>query len=201
MTAASGIVHDEFHSRDFTKTGGTMEMVQLWVNLPAKHKMSGPKYQTLRASDIPSVKLPDEAGYVRVIAGDYEGVRGPAHTFTPLSVWDVRVYKGRSAAFVVPEGHTLALMLLHGSVLVNGAESARETQMVLLGREGTDLRVEADSESSFLILSGEPINEPVVGYGPFVMNSENEIRQAISDFNSGNFGVLSEDAKRHVVAG
>jgi quercetin 2,3-dioxygenase len=187
MTAASGILHDEFHSHDFTRTGGVLEMVQLWVNLPAKDKMSAPRYQNLRDHDIPAVELPDGAGKVRVIAGAYGGQHGPALTFTSIDIWDVRLNQGHVAKFAVTEGRTLALIVLHGSVLVNGIQVAREAQMVLLDRRGTDLSIEANADAVFLILSGEPIDEPVVGYGPFVMNSEAEIRQAISDFNNGKF--------------
>jgi hypothetical protein len=190
MTAASGILHDEFHSPAFTKSGGNLEMVQLWVNLPAKEKMSAPGYQTLLDGEIPSVALPDGAGKVRVIAGDYLGHRGPARTFTPIDVWDVQLKQGRSAEFAVTEGHTLAVVVLHGTVMLNGAEVAREAQMVLLERAGTDFSIEANSDARLLVLSGEPLDEPVVGYGPFVMNSEQEIRQAMTDFNSGKFGQM-----------
>jgi hypothetical protein len=190
MTAASGILHDEFHSPAFTKSGGNLEMVQLWVNLPAKEKMSAPGYQTLLDGEIPSVALPDGAGKVRVIAGDYLGHRGPARTFTPIDVWDVQLKQGRSAEFAVTEGHTLAVIVLHGTVMLNGAEVAREAQMVLLDRAGTDFSIEANNDARLLLLSGEPLDEPVVGYGPFVMNSEQEIRQAMTDFNSGKFGQM-----------
>jgi len=188
MTAASGILHEEFHSRDFTRTGGTLEMVQLWVNLPAKNKMAAPGYQTLLAADIPSVELPDGAGRMRVIAGEFDGHRGPARTFTPMDVWDVRLNAGKPAEFTLPEGRTLALVVLKGAVLVNGTPVAREAQMVVLAREGHVVTFEAESDATVLLLSGEPIDEPIVGYGPFVMNTEEEIEQAITDFNSGRFG-------------
>ena len=191
MTAASGILHEEFHSREFTRTGGTLEMVQLWVNLPAKDKMSAPGYQTLLNRDIPSIELPDNAGNVRVIAGEYAGHRGPAHTFTPIDVWDVRLNQGHIAEFAVPDGRTLALIVLRGTVLVNGSQVAREAQMVMLDRVGRDVSMEANSDATVLLLSGEPIDEPVVGYGPFVMNSETEIEQAMTDFNSGKFGQMA----------
>ncbi len=187
MTAASGILHEEFHSRDFTRTGGTLEMVQLWVNLPAKNKMAAPGYQTLLAADIPSVELPDRAGRVRVIAGEFDGHRGPARTFTPMDVCDVRLNAGKPAEFTLPEGRTLALVVLKGAVLVNGTPVAREAQMVVLAREGHVVTLEAESDATVLLLSGEPIDEPIVGYGPFVMNTEEEIEQAITDFNSGRF--------------
>jgi len=191
MTAASGILHDEFHSNDFTRNGGLLEMVQLWVNLPAKHKMSAPRYQTLVSAAIPSVELPNGAGRVRVIAGEYLGSRGPAQTFTPIDVWDLQIKQGQEAELPVAAGRTLALIVLHGTVLVNGSEIAREAQMVLLDRAGRDVAIEANSDATLLLLSGEPIDEPVVGYGPFVMNTESEIRQAIDDFNSGKFGHIA----------
>ena len=188
MTAASGILHDEFHSREFTRTGGTLEMVQLWVNLPAKDKMSAPGYQTLLDRDVPAVALPDGAGTVRVIAGAFDGHRGPARTFTPMDVWDIRLNRGKQARFSLPEGRTLALIVLRGTVLVNGAEVAREAQMALLDRAGTEASIEANGDATVLLLSGEPIDEPVVGYGPFVMNTDAEIARAVQDFNSGRFG-------------
>ena len=191
MTAASGILHEEFHSHDFTRTGGTLEMVQLWVNLPASDKMSAPGYQTLLDQDIPSVDLPDGGGKVRVIAGEYDGHRGPAHTFTSIDVWDVRLNQGHATGFVVAEGRTLALIVLRGTVLVNGTQVAREAQMVMLERAGSDVQVEANSDATFLLLSGEPIDEPIVGYGPFVMNTQDEISQAMADFNNGKFGQMA----------
>jgi quercetin 2,3-dioxygenase len=188
MTAGAGILHEEFHSREFTKTGGTLEMVQLWVNLPAQQKMTAPGYQTILASDIPSTALPDDAGRVRVIAGDYEGRRGPAHTFTPMDVWDLQLKRGRAANFTLPAGRSLALVVLHGEVLVNGDQLAGEAKLVLLDRDGTDVEIEARSDATVLLLSGEPIDEPVVAHGPFVMNTAEEIHQAVLDFNSGHFG-------------
>jgi len=188
MTAGSGLVHEEFHGRQFARRGGRFEMVQLWVNLPAKNKMAAPGYQTLLAADIPSVELPDRAGRVRVIAGEFDGHRGPARTFTPMDVWDVRLNAGKPAEFTLPEGRTLALVVLKGAVLVNGTPVAREAQMVVLAREGHVVTLEAESDATVLLLSGEPIDEPIVGYGPFVMNTEEEIEQAITDFNSGRFG-------------
>ena len=187
MTAGGGIVHEEFHSHEFTRRGGIIEMVQLWVNLPAKHKMTPPRYQTLLDAHIPSIALPDAAGSVRVIAGEFAHTRGPAITFTPMNVWDVRIAAGREALFSAPEGHTLALVVLHGRVLVNGA-TADAGQLVHLERLGSAVKIEALSEATLVWLSGEPIPEPIVGHGPFVMNTEAEIHQAIQDFNSGQFG-------------
>ncbi len=185
MTAAAGILHDEFHSHEFTRKGGTLEMVQLWVNLPAKDKSAPPGYQSIRNDDIPSVALPGEAGSMRVIAGNYAGSRGPARTFTPIDVWDLRLNAGKNVELRAMDGRTLALVVLQGTVLVNDTDIAREAQLVLLDRAGTDFTLEANSDATVLVLSGEPIDEPVVAYGPFVMNTEAEIQQAIDDFNAG----------------
>ena len=190
MTAASGILHEEFHSKDFARQGGTIEMVQLWVNLPAKDKMAAPGYQTLLNQDIPVVPLADNAGQVRVIAGNYGGLAGPARTFSPINVWDMKLNAGHTTTLQVEEGHTLAVVMLHGAILVNGEQIVRETQMVLLDRAGDAITIEANNDVSLLVLSGEPIDEPIVGYGPFVMNSEAEIQQAFRDFNSGQFGAM-----------
>ena len=190
MTAASGILHEEFHSEGFTKRGGPLEMVQLWVNLPARDKMGAPGYQTLLDADIPVVELPDGAGRARIIAGELDGRRGPARTHTPIDVWDVRLVAGGHARFPVAEGRTLAVVVLSGTVQVNGETVAREAQFVQLGRDGSDVEIEANGDAKLLILSGEPIDEPVVGYGPFVMNSQAEIRTAIEDFNNGRFGQM-----------
>ena len=190
MTAGAGILHEEFHSDAFTRNGGEFEVVQLWVNLPAADKSAPAAYQTLLNQDIPVVDLPDEAGQVRVIAGEFEAGKGPAHTFTPMNVWDVRLAQGKSASFSIPDGHTAAIVMLHGTVQVNDNGIAREAQLVVLDRSGDTVHIEANNDVSFLILSGEPIEEPIVGSGPFVMNSEAEIRQAIDDFNSGSFGKM-----------
>lgn len=191
MTAASGILHEEFHSHDYTRTGGPFEMVQLWVNLPAADKMAAPRYQTLLNRDIPNVALPGGAGKLRVIAGEYAGQCGPAATHTPMNVWDVSLDQGQTARFEVPDGHTTAVVVLRGTIEVNGQQIARDAQMVLLDRAGTDVMVEANNDATFLFLSGEPIDEPIVGYGPFVMNSDAEIQQAFEDFNSGRFGRIA----------
>lgn len=190
MTAASGILHEEFHSPAFTQQGGTLEMVQLWVNLPARDKLAAPRYQGIVDAQIPAVALPGGAGSVRVIAGDYAGKQGPAQTFTPINVWDVRLGQGQQAELSLPQGHTAAVVVLHGTLLVNG-EVVREAQMVLLERDGDGLVLEANSDAVLLVLSGEPIEEPIVGHGPFVMNTQAEIATAMADFNAGRFGQIS----------
>ena len=192
MTAARGIVHEEFHSEAFAKTGGALEMAQLWVNLPAKDKAADPGYQTLLKADIPAVALPGGAGTLRVIAGRYGEVTGRARTFTPINIWDVRVGAGTSVTLDVPEGHTLSVLVLSGSVTINGQENAEDAQTVLLGRDGGAFSVEARRDAKLLVLSGEPIDEPVVARGPFVMNTVGEIKQAMLDFQSGRFGAIGE---------
>ncbi|ASK19709.1 pirin family protein [Halomonas sp. N3-2A] len=193
MTAGAGILHDEFHSPAFTEQGGTLEMVQLWVNLPAKDKMATPGYQAIFNAQIPVAALPDQAGSVRVVAGSYiDGNRkahaGPAQTFSPMNVWDVRLNGGKTTTLTQPDGWTTLLVVLRGTVQVNGEEVLREAQVAELSREGDALTLEANNDATLLLLSGEPLNEPVVGHGPFVMNSERDIIEAIEDFNNGRFG-------------
>lgn len=190
MTAASGILHEEYHSQDFGRTGGMLEMAQLWVNLPAKDKMASPGYQTLLDGDIPSVSLPGDAGVLRVIAGSYGGKDGPARTFTPMNVWDVRLRAGGEASLALPEGHTLIVVVLAGTVLLSGTQIAREGQTILFTRDGGDLTIEANNQAKLLVLGGEPIEEPIAARGPFVMNTDEEIRQAVDDFQAGRFGKI-----------
>lgn len=187
MTAGAGIVHEEYHGDDYARTGGAFEMIQLWVNLPAKHKMTKPGYQGITSGQVPVVALPDNAGKVRVIAGDYQGNRGPAHTFSPMNVWDVRLNAGSTTRFTLPEGHTTAIFVLHGAVGVGDVHTIRPAELAVLQREGNELVLEARQDSTLLLLNGAPLNEPVVGHGPFVMNSWEEIDQAISDYNNGRF--------------
>lgn len=188
MTAASGILHEEFHSDSFAKTGGNLEMVQLWVNLPARDKMADPGYQTILDADIPSIPLKDGAGSLRLIAGEFDGHTGPARTFTPVDVWDLRLKGGQLLTLDLHEGRNTALVVLRGTVEVNGEALVRQGQLALFERDGEQLSLEANDDAVVLLLSGEPIDEPVVGHGPFVMNSEQEIHQAFADFQSGRFG-------------
>ncbi|MFO1218029.1 MAG: pirin family protein [Burkholderiaceae bacterium] len=192
MTAGSGILHEEFHSANYARSGGPFEMVQLWVNLPAKSKMTPPGYQAIVSADIPVVPLRDDAGegagQVRVIAGAHGDARGPARNFTPMNVWDVRVRGGRSVSLPQPVGWPAQLVVLAGTVTLNGGTVLHAAQMASLSSEGTELRIAAEGDAKLLLLAGEPIDEPVVGYGPFVMNSQAEIVQAIEDFNAGRFG-------------
>ena len=190
MTAGSGILHEEFHSRAFAQNGGELKMLQLWVNLPAKDKMTAPGYQSITKRQIPVVTLPDDGGSLRVIAGRYEETTGPAHTYSPLNVWDIALHQGSHLTLSQPEGWSTALVVLEGSVTVNGTEQAGEAQLVVLSQQGEKLHLEASSDAKVLLMAGEPLNEPIVGYGPFVMNSQTEIAEAVRDFNSGRFGQI-----------
>jgi redox-sensitive bicupin YhaK (pirin superfamily) len=186
MTAASGVVHEEKHSPEFTRRGGTLEMIQLWVNLPARFKMTPPRYQTLLDAQIPAVVLP--GGSVRVIAGDFAGARGPAQTFTPINLWDLRLRAGERVELPLPEGHTAALLVLKGVASLDGLARAKHAEIAIFDPSGESIAVQAEEDLTALVLSGEPIDEPVVGYGPFVMNTEEEIEQAITDYQAGRFG-------------
>lgn len=190
MTAASGIVHEEWHEREFTRRGGTMEMAQLWVNLPAKHKMAAPAYQDIRSAQIPVVDV-GTGSSVRVIAGEFRGAKGPARTFTPINVWNARLKAGGRVEFDLPDGHTALLAVLRGKVSINGGESAGPAELAILERAGTRVVLEAGEDATVLVLNGEPIDEPVVGYGPFVMNTHDEIHQAVRDFQSGRLARAS----------
>ncbi len=192
MTAASGLVHEEFHGPNFTKTGGTFEMVQLWVNLPMKHKMTAPRYQGISGESIPTVDLPNYAGFLRVIAGQYEGASGPAKTFSPINVWDIQLKAGSLTSFQVPEGHTTAVFVLSGKVSLADGAAIREAEIGFFEREGAVFQLNASEDSKILFLGGQPINEPIVGYGPFVMNSPTEIQQALRDYQDGRMGHLHE---------
>mgnify|MGYP001727121764 FL=1 len=191
MTAGSGIIHEEFHSENFSKKGGLFEMVQLWVNFPAKDKNTPPRYQHLAKTGIPVVEFPDETGYLRLIAGEYKGVKGAADTFTEMNVWDIVLNAGKKTVLEIPEIHNLSMVVLRGNVILNGKEQAGAGELVSFEQNGGNVYIEAGSEEvKILLLSGVPIDEPVVGYGPFVMNTTEEILQAISDFKSGKFGSI-----------
>lgn len=190
MTAGAGILHEEFHSSAFAHKGGELKMMQLWVNLPAKDKMATPGYQSITKADIPVVTLPDNSGSLRVIAGHYDDVSGPAHTFSPLNVWDIALNQGSHITLSQPEGWSTALVVLEGHVTVNGTAHAGEAQLVVMSQEGETLHLEAGSDAKVLLMAGAPLNETIVGYGPFVMNSKTEINEAIRDFNSGLFGQI-----------
>lgn len=190
MTAASGIVHEEMHEREWAKKGGTLHAIQLWVNLPRAFKMSRPGYQTLLDTDIPSVDLDNGAGRLRVIAGEFGGIRGPAKTFTPVYLYDLRMKAGHRAEVTVPAGFNSAVFVLKGEVSVSGSRPVTEAELARLGRAGDRIVLEARSDALLLVLAGEPIDEPVARYGPFVMNTQAEILQAIEDYQAGRMGHL-----------
>ncbi|KRB93574.1 quercetin 2,3-dioxygenase [Noviherbaspirillum sp. Root189] len=187
MTAGAGILHEEYHASAFAKTGGPFRMVQLWVNLPAKDKLTPGGYQGIVSTDIPVVDLPNGSGKGRVIAGELLGAKGPAKTFTPINMWDLRLVRNADLTLDLPEGHTAMLVVLTGHVTLNGSQDAGEAEMVMLSREGSDVAIHTDGDAMVLVLTGEPIDEPIVGHGPFVMNTEAEIRQAFDDFKNGRF--------------
>lgn len=190
MTAGKGIVHEEFHSPDFTHKGGLFEMVQLWVNLRAQDKSAQPRYQTLLTTDIPIVALPQDAGNLRVIAGEYGGQHGPAKTFTPINLWDGSLRAGTSAELPLPSGHTTAILVLRGEVTVNGEGNAGGGDLAIFARTGESVSVQANQDAKLLVMDAEPIAEPIVGQGPFVMNTRDEIRQAFEEYRLGQMGEL-----------
>lgn len=198
MTAGNGIVHEEFHSAEFTRKGGMFQMVQLWVNLRAKDKSANPGYQTLLQGQIPNVALPEGAGTVRVIAGEFDGQKGAAKTFSPINLWDVNLRAGKGAELPLPAGHTTAFLVLSGEVAINGERTAGEGELAIFTREGQGVRIGATAggkaggkeEAKLLVLGGEPFDEPIVGHGPFVMNSRAEIQKAFEDYQLGKMGEL-----------
>ncbi|OOF81394.1 pirin family protein [Rodentibacter caecimuris] len=191
MTAGSGVMHEEMHSEKFAKEGGLFEMVQLWVNLPEKDKMTEPKYQAIKSADIPVVKLPNNAGQVRVIAGELLGATGAASTFSPINMWDTTMNANATHTFSVPESHNVVILVLEGTIQVGGEAIARRGELVTFERGGADVLIESNNEAKLLILTGEPLNEPIVGYGPFVMNTREQIVEAFNDVQSGKFGRLN----------
>ena len=191
MTAASGVVHEELHEKEFAEKGGLLEGVQLWVNLPKAFKMTAPRYQTLLSSEIPAVDLGEGAGRLRVIAGEFRGVTGPAKTFSPVHLYDLYLAAGHRIELDLPEGFNSSLFVLHGQCLVNGSQTVGEVEIGLFGQRGERVVFEAKQDATMLVLSGEPIAEPIARYGPFVMNTRDEIIQAVQDYQAGKMGHLS----------
>lgn len=189
MTAASGLLHEEFHSPEFTRAGGIFEMAQLWVNLPAKAKNAPPRYQTLLAQDIPTAELPGNAGRLRIIAGEYAGHKGPAKTFTPIDLWDITSSAGGTLVLPVKDGHAAAILVLRGDIQVEG-QQAREGSLLIFEHAGQDITITSVADSKLLLMAGQPLGEPIVGSGPFVMNTEEEIIQAYDDVRHGRMGKL-----------
>lgn len=190
MTAGGGLLHEEFHSEAFTERGGTFQMAQLWVNLPAADKSTPPRYQTLLKEDIPTVSLPAGAGQVRVVAGRFGDTVGPAETFTPIDLWDLRLSGGKTVALPVPDGHTTALLAMEGSVAAEGS-TVDPGMLAVYQREGAGIELHAEEDAHLLLMGGRPIGEPIVGHGPFVMNSREEIAEAFRDFQEGGMGELA----------
>ncbi|HLP20856.1 MAG TPA: pirin family protein [Chitinophagales bacterium] len=191
MTAASGILHKEYHEQEFSRKGGAFQMVQLWVNLPAKDKMSKPKYQALSVNDMGKYQLPDNGGHVDVIAGEFKGVKGPAFTFSPIQAYNLYLNKGAKISFDLPENYNTGLLVVEGDVVIN-EQSVPVDNFVLFENKGTQIEVEALADAKVLVLSGEPINEPIFAYGPFLMNTREEVIQAYDDVNAGKFGYLED---------
>lgn len=192
MTAASGVLHKEYHEETFSKEGGVFQMVQLWVNLPAKDKMSTPKYQAIKHDSIPRYQLENHSGEVEVIAGEYQGIKGAASTFTPVHLMNARLNKGGSATFDFPANYNTALLVIEGSVIVNGEESVSTDHLALFENAGETFTIQASENALVLVLSGEPINEPIAAHGPFVMNTREQLIEAFNDFNQGKFGYLED---------
>ena len=191
MTAASGVLHKEFHETEWAKQGGIFQMVQLWVNLPSKDKMSPPKYQAIKNSEMKKVDL-GEKGFVEVIAGEYQNEKGPASTFSPVNLMNAKLKKGGKADFSFPANFNTAALVVEGSISVNGEKNVPTDHFILFKNEGENFIIEATEDAVVLVISGEPLNEPIFAHGPFVMNSREEIIQAFEDFNTGKFGYLED---------
>ncbi|QNN42244.1 pirin family protein [Pedobacter roseus] len=192
MTAASGVLHKEYHEENYSLTGGPFQMVQLWINLPAKDKMSKAKYQAIKQADLAHFDLPENRGKIEIIAGNYQKIKGNATTFTPIELYNARLNKGGEAVFNFPGNFNTGFMVIEGSVKINGSENISADHFIYFDNKGEEIKVEASENSVLLILSGQPIDEPIVQYGPFLMNTEAEIHQAIEDYNQGRFGYLEE---------
>jgi len=191
MTAASGIVHEEMHEKNWAQKGGTFQAIQLWVNLPRSQKMSAPRYQTILNAEIPKVELEGGAGRLRVIAGTAQGQKGPARTVTPIELYDLELVAGHRAELHLPDGHNTSLFVVQGLVSANGSRDAGEAELIVCKRNGSSVVIEARVNSRLLILSGQPIEESIARYGPFVMNTKAELVQAVNDYQAGRMGHLS----------
>lgn len=190
MTAGSGLLHKEYHEENFSRQGGPFHMVQLWVNLPARHKMTKPKYQELTAANIGVYELPSGAGQIHVLAGSFDTVKGPAHTFTPMHVYNVHLKNEKSVELPLELAYNTGILVVQGNVLVNDKDLAVTDQFVLFKNDGDCIRLKAQQDAIILVLSGEPIDEPIAQYGPFLMNTWQEVEEAINDVSAGKFGVL-----------
>jgi redox-sensitive bicupin YhaK (pirin superfamily) len=193
MTAGSGLLHEERHEREFSRQGGTLELVQLWVNVPKKDKMHPPRYQELTADRIPELEVPGGQGRIRVIAGNYGSISGPAETFSPMTMLDVHLAKGAETALQLPADYNVGMYVVKGDVVLNGNRAAKTKQLVVFGWDSPDIQITANEDSILLVLSGVPIEEPLATYGPFVMNTNQELVQAMADFEAGKMGKFPEE--------
>lgn len=192
MTAASGVLHKEYHEETFSKEGGIFQMVQLWVNLPAKDKMSTPKYQAIKNAEIPRYQLENNNGEIEIIAGEYKGIKGAASTFTPVHMFNAKLKTGANSDFTFPANYNTLLLVIEGSITVNESEKVPTDHLVLFENQGETFSITAKEDTIVLVLSGEPINEPIAAHGPFVMNTQQELIDAFNDFNQGKFGHLED---------
>lgn len=195
MTAASGVLHKEYHEEEFTRKGGLFQMVQLWVNLPARFKMIPPRYQVIRKDDVIQYTLDDHVSKVGIVAGEYKAMTGPASTFTPISLFNVKLMRGRATDFTFPESYNTGILVIEGEIMINKLRNVPENSFARLGHDSEHIDIEAISDSLVLIMAGEPINEPIASHGPFLMNTEDEIKQAYADYKAGVFGRLEEPVK------
>ena len=193
MTAGAGVLHKEFHEKEFSKKGGVFQMVQLWVNLPAKVKMTPAKYQSIENKDMARFLLDDDGkSFIEIIAGEYKGIKGPAFTFSPVNMFNAKLRKGRKADFRFDKKYNTGMLVIEGEIKINDSKTAVENYLILFGHDGEEIKIEALKDSVVLVLSGEPINEPIASYGPFVMNTQDEIKMAYEDFYNGKFGYLED---------
>jgi redox-sensitive bicupin YhaK (pirin superfamily) len=190
MTAGAGVLHKEYHEKEFSRKGGLFQVVQLWVNLPAKYKMTPSKYQPIENKNITKAMLEDGKSSIEIIAGEFNGTKGPASTFSPVNLFNAKLIRGAKTCFTFKKNYNTGMLVIEGEVKINNSKTAPENHFILFGHDGEDIIVEAVEQSIVLVLSGEPINEPISSYGPFVMNTEAEIKQAYEDYNNGKFGYL-----------
>jgi len=192
MTAGEGVLHKEYHEKEFSKKGGIFQMVQLWVNLPSKSKMTQAKYQAIENKQMAKVPIADGKGFVELIAGEYNGIKGPAFTFSPVNLFNAKLGKGEKADFSFDKNFNTGMLVIEGEIKLNNSRTAEENYFIYFGHDGENISIEALKESTVLILSGEPLNEPIAANGPFVMNTDSEIKQAYEDYYNGKFGYLED---------
>jgi hypothetical protein len=192
MTAGAGVLHKEYHEKEFSRKGGIFQVVQLWINLPARYKMTPAKYQTIENKDMTKVLLDDGKSSIEIVAGEFKGKKGPASVFSPVDMFNAKLIKGAKVIFSFDRNYNTGMLVVDGEIKINDLKNAPENYFILFGHEGEDIIIEAVEKSTVLVLSGEPIHEPIASYGPFVMNTESEIKQAYEDFKTGKFGYLED---------